>query len=470
MMVAPSAEAEWALTEFGGAELGDARRTARLVELARVLGSRPQASLPQACEDAARLKAAYRFFANDAVAPEAIVASHVQATLARVETVERVLAVQDTTQLDWSAHPATTGLGMLSTEQQRGLLVHTTLALTPERVPLGLLAQQTWTRPPAEAGKKHTRRERAITAKESYKWLQSVQAVSAAKAVCPHTHIISVGDAEADVYDLFLLERPAGVDLLVRAAQDRRLAEPQTARLRAALAASPVATTVTLEVPRQGTRPARTATLAVHWQPVVLRPPKARAAEDLPPVAVGAVWATEVDAPAGVEPLDWLLLTTVPLHTTDDALQCLTWYACRWGIEVYHKVLKSGCAIERRQLQDVAHLQRCLVVFSVIAWRVLYATMLARVLPDAPCTALLEEDEWQALYCHIQQTTQLPSTPPTLVQAVRWIAQLGGFLGRTRDGAPGVTVLWRGFQRLIDLTAMYRVFRPPPHPRDVGKD
>ena len=468
-MVAPSEEAEWALREFGGAALGDARRTERLVELATVLGTRPQASLPQACEDPARLKAAYRFFANDAIEPEAIVASHVQATLARVGTVERVLAVQDTTQLDWTAHPATTGLGMLSTERQRGLLVHTTLALTPERVPLGLLAQERWIRPVEEAGKKHTRRARAIAEKESHKWLQSVRAVSAARAACPHTHVISVGDAEADVYDLFLLERPAGVDLLVRAAQDRRLAEPDHHRLREALAASPVAATLTLNVPRQGERLARTATLAVHWQRVVLRPPKARAAEGLPEVPVGAIWATEVDPPPGVEPLAWLLLTTVPLPTTQDALTCLEWYACRWGIEVYHKVLKSGCALEQRQLQDVDHLQRCLALFSVIAWRVLYATMLARALPDAPCTALLEEGEWQALYCHIHQTTQVPPAPPPLVQAVRWIAQLGGYLGRASDGPPGVTVLWRGFQRLVDLTAMYHVFRPPLRHRNVGK-
>ncbi len=468
-MVAISAEADWAVEELGAAELGDHRRRARLVELATVLGSRPQASLPQACDDPARLKAAYRFFANEAIAPDAIVASHVQATLARVEAVDVVLAVQDTTQLDWSAHPATTGLGMLSTERQRGLLAHTTLAVTPERVPLGLLAQERWIRPVEEVGKKHTRRARSIDAKESHKWLTSVQAVCAAKAACPQTHFISVGDAEADVYDLFLLKRVAGVDLLVRAAQDRRLAEPEQQRLRAALAASPVAATVTLDVPRQGDRAARTATLSVHWQRVVLRPPKARAAENLAEVTVWAVWATETAAPSDVEPLDWLLLTTVPLRTTADALTCLDWYACRWGIEVYHKVLKSGCAIERRQLQDVAHLQRCLAVFSVIAWRVLYATMLARTLPDAPCTALLEEGEWQALYCHIHQTTQLPPAPPTLAQAVRWIAQLGGFLGRTRDGAPGVTVLWRGFQRLIDLTAMYHVFRPPRRRINVGK-
>ncbi len=468
-MVTAIEESMWALDEFGEADLGDERRTARLVELATVRGNRPQASLPQACEDPALLKAAYRFFENDAIAPDAIVDSHVQATLARVDAVERVLAVQDTTELDWTAHPATTGLGMLSTAQQRGLLLHSTPAITPERVPLGLLAQQCWTRPPEEAGKKHTRRKRSITDKESYKWLRSVAAVNTAKKACPQTHFISVGDAEADVYDLFVLERQPGVDLLVRAAQDRRLAEPEQQRLRAALAASPVAATISLAVPRQGDRSARTATLDVQWQRVVLRPPKARAAEGLSDVTVWAVWASETAAPPDAEPLDWLLLTTVPLRTTADALTCLAWYACRWGIEVYHKVLKSGCAIERRQLQDVDHLQRCLALFSVIAWRVLYATMLARTLPEAPCTALLEEGEWQALYGHIHQTTHLPPTPPPLEQAVRWIAQLGGYHGRTHDGPPGVTALWRGFQRLGDLTAMYHVFRPPRRRINVGK-
>jgi hypothetical protein len=334
---------------------------------------------------------------------------------------------------------------------------------------LGLLAQQTWTRPPEEVGKRHTRRERSIDAKESQKWLTSLQAECAAKEGCPQTHFISVGDRAADVYDLFLQERPPGVDLLVRAAQDRRLADPEQQKLRAALAASPLAATVTMAVPRQGERPARRATLAVYWRGVVLRPPKARAHEGLPAVSVWAVWATETDAPADGEPLDWLLLTTVPLQTTEEALSCLVWYACRWGIEVYHKVLKSGCAIERRQLDDLDHLQRCLAVFSVIAWRLLYATLLARVLPDVACTALLEEGEWQALYCHIHQTTHLPPAPPPLAQAVRWIAQLGGFLGRKGDGPPGVTVLWRGFQRLIDLTAMYHVFRPPRRSRNVGK-
>ena len=159
--------------------------------------------------------------------------------MAQVETVDIVLAVQDTTQLDWTAHPAITGLGLLSTERQRGLLAHTTLVITPERVPLGLLAQERWIRPVEEAGKKHTRRARSIAQKESHKWLTSVQAVCAAKEACPPSHVISVGDAEADVDDLFLLKRPPAVDLLVRAAQDRRLAEPEQQRLPTATSTRP---------------------------------------------------------------------------------------------------------------------------------------------------------------------------------------------------------------------------------------
>ena len=278
--------------------------------------------------------------------------------------------------------------------------------------------------------------------------------------------------ARGDVYDLFLLERAPGVDLLVRATQDRRLVaeDPAHRTLRAALAACPVAVTRTVAVPRQGVRAARQATLDVRFRPVVLRAPQARVAEALPDVALWAVWVHEVDASAGVEPLDWLLLTTAAVQTAADAIERLSWYACRWGIEVFHKVLRSGCSIERRQLEDLDHLQRCLTLYSVIAWRVLYATLLSRVGPDLPCTTLLEESEWQALNCHIHQTTVLPAQPPPLAQAVRWIAQPGGYLGRKSDGPPGATVLWRGFQRLIDLTAMYHIFRPPYPRENVGKD
>jgi hypothetical protein len=454
-------DATWAADEFGDADLGDVRRTARLVQLASVLGAQPSASLPDAADDPATVKAAYRFFDNDYVRAEAMLKSHVQSTKGRMQAVPVVLAVQDTTYLDWTDHPNTTGLGPLTTSKQQGLLAHTTLAITPDRVPLGLLQQQVWARDPATFAQLSDHKQRPIAEKESQKWLTSLDAVLAARAECPTTHFVSVGDREADVYDLFLVDRPVGVDLLVRAAQDRKADHPER-YLWAAMATAPLAATVTIHMGARAGHEARDATLQVRWRQVTLRPPNSRDKEKLPNISVWAVWACETNPPPGVAPVEWLLLTTVPITSTADALERLEWYAARWGIEVWHKVLKSGCRIEDRQLETAERLIRCLTLYSVIAWRILYAVMLARAVPDVPCTVLLDADEWQGLYCRIHRVAIPPAKPPTLRTAVRWIAQLGGFQGRKGDGEPGVTVLWKGFQHLVDVTAMYRIMRPPP--------
>ena len=452
-------DATWAVEEFAAADLGDRRRTARLLDLASAVARLPTASLPQACVDEAQLDAAYRFFANDHIAPAAILDSHVQATLARAASQPRILAVQDTCLLDFTHHPATTGLGPLASPAHQGLLLHSTLAFTPERLPLGLLAQQRWTRDPATVGKSAQRHDLPIADKESYKWLRSLQAVNSAALACPATHFVSIGDREADIYDLFVTAREANVDLLVRATEDRRTTQPQ-GKLWATVAAAREQTTVHLAVPRPGTQPARPATLTVRWCPVTVRPPKNRAGAPLAVVNLWAVWAWEAGAPPGVEALEWLLLTTCAVTDAATARERLDWYAARWGIEVWHKVLKSGCRIEARQLATAGRLERALVVYSVVAWRLLYATLLARVVPEGPCSLLLEQEEWEALYCRMQQVAVPPGTAPSLRQAVRWLAQLGGFVGRAGDGEPGVTVLWRGWQRLGDLVAMYRIMRP----------
>jgi Transposase DNA-binding/Transposase Tn5 dimerisation domain len=455
--------ATWAADEFGGVDLGDVRRNARLVQLATMLGAQPSASLPAATDDSAALKAAYRFFANKYVRADAMLASHIQSTTRRLQAVALVLAVQDTTYLDWTDHPATKGLGPLAAATHQGLLAHTTLAITPEHVPLGLLQQQVWARDAASFAQLVDHKQRPIAEKESQKWLTSLDAVIAARATCPDTHFVSVGDREADIYDLFLVARPPGVDLLIRAAQDRK-ADHVEQYLWAAMATAPVAATVTVHMGARAGQPARNATLTVRWRQVTLRPPKGRTKEQLPQVTVWAVWAIESDPPPGVAPVEWLLLTSMPIPTTDAALERLEWYACRWGIEVWHKVLKSGCRIEDRQLETADRLTRCLTLYSVIAWRIVYATMLARAVPDVPCTVLLDDAEWQGLYCRIQRVANPPPCPPTLRQAVRWIAQLGGFQGRKHDGEPGVTVLWKGFQHLVDVAAMYQIMRPAPTP------
>jgi hypothetical protein len=332
-MTVHSDDETWAVTEFAAAELGDVRRMQRVVTLATVLAQRPGASLPEACGDGAMLKAAYRFFDNAAIEPQDLLDSHVGATWLRLARVPLVLAVQDTTELDWTTHPAPTGLGPLGHPAHRGLHVHTTLAFTPERVPLGLLAQHVWARNPDDIGKRATRKQRAMAEKESQKWLTSVEAVLAARGACPQTRFVSVGDREADVYDLLVRERPRGVDLLLRAAWDRCVTQPEH-YVWATVAAQPIAATCTGQVPRRGSQPARTATLAVRWCPLTLCPPRHRKREGLPVVPVWAVQALEETPPAGADPIEWLLLTTCAVHTVAEALERVDWYACRWGIEI----------------------------------------------------------------------------------------------------------------------------------------
>jgi hypothetical protein len=467
-------EADWALQEFAAADLGDARRTARLVQLARDLARNPEASIPHALKTPAAIKAAYRFFDNADIIHSHILQSHVTSSLSRMQGQPLILAAQDTTVIDYAGHPKTEGLGPVHTNGGWGLLCHGTLAFTPERVPLGVLALRTWARKPGERTRER-RRDRSIEQKESQKWLDSLRALAELKPKLPDSRLVSVADRESDVYEFFAEAQTLGLDVLARAAWDRNVEQPE-GHVWATLAAAPLMGQKTLMLAASAKRASRVARLQVRACPVTIKPPRQRRSEGLVPIALWGVWAYEPHPPKGAEPIEWLLLTTLPVESAEQALQLLDWYAVRWGIEIWHKVLKSGCHIEQRQLGSFEQLQRLLTLYAVIAWRILYAVMLGRLVPDMPCTAILNEDEWQALYCVIHETPKPCATAPPLGQAVRWIAQLGGFIGRASDGQPGVKTLWKGFQYLIGAADMYKVMKPKPRrPRsrslkNVGND
>jgi hypothetical protein len=378
--------------------------------------------------------------------------------VARLAGQPRVLLIQDTTSLDFSHHPATQGLGPLEHPASRGLKLHSVLSATLDGVPAGLVYQQVWARDPATVGQRHQRRQRATAEQESQRWIDGV--VGCEAVLPPELALVTIADREADIYDLFALPRRAGHDLLIRAAHDRNLAEGSE-RLWAAAQAGVNLGEHTVTVGRRPDQPLRTATLTVRVATIALDPPlHHRQRARCPAIPVWAIWAAETQPPAGCAAVQWLLLTTLPVTTVAEAVTGLVWYALRWLIERYHVVLKSGCRIEALQLATAARLERALALYSIVAWRLLWLTYLARQTPDAPCTLALAPPAWQALWCVHHQTPTLPATPPTLAEAVRWIAQLGGFLGRTGDGAPGVKVLWRGLQRLDDLTAMFTLLHP----------
>jgi hypothetical protein len=448
--------ADWAEEEFGGLCLGDRRLEKRAVLLARDFAARPQAQIPQACQTRARTRAAYRFFDHPATDMNRLLESHYHATRQRVAQQKVVLAVQDTTSLNYSAHPATEDLGPIGSQPEGplGLLVHDTLAFTVEGTPLGLLDLQCWARDGARFGKKHDRKKRPIEDKESSKWLESFRRVAAVQQQCPQTQLVSVADRESDIYELFHLAQqdPQGPRLLIRAEQNRRLAQQQ-GLLQDRIRQQPLAGHRSIVVPRRSGRRARQAQLEVRFAAVTLQPPDGKAR--LGRLKLWAVLAEEVDVPAGQEPVCWLLLTTCPVESFGQALEKLDWYCLRWCIEVYHRTLKSGLKIEERQLGSADRIEACLAIDLVVAWRVLHLAKLGREAPALPCTVFFEQAEWKALTMFVHKTSKPPDQPPNLHTAIRLVASLGGFLGRKGDGQPGTKSLWLGLQRLDDIKEVW---------------
>ena len=458
---------DWAEEEFGGCGLADARLQERLLSLARDFYARPTASVPQACSNRAKTKAAYRFLEHEATTMQTLLQPHYRATEARVSKESIVLAVQDTSSLDYTTHRATEGLGAIGAWAQgpQGLHLHSTLAFSVQGTPLGFLDVQCWARDARAFGKKALRHQLPIEHKESYKWLKSYRAVAAVQARCPHSTLVSVGDREADLYELFAeaANHRAGPKLLVRAQHDRQLHNEQ-ARLWQTLRAQPVAGVQVLQLPRQGSRAAREAHLEIRYAAVSLLAPTGH--KGAPAIPLWAVYAQEQHAPAGVKPLEWILLTTVPVTSFEQALEKLMWYTRRWGIEVLHRTLKSGCRIEQRQLAQADRLEACLAIDLVVAWRIYHLNKLGREYPEAACTVYFEEAEWKALMMFTTQSPVPPTKPPSLREAIHRVAGLGGFLGRKGDGEPGTQTLWLGLQRLDDITAaislMMRTATQPP--------
>lgn len=457
----PEYPQDWVEEEFGTVELYDSRLKSRLFSLARDFYGQPQAPIPQACESAAKTKAAYRFFENDKITMQTLLRAHVESTVERIKEHKIVLAVQDSSTLNYTAHPATEGLGPINTMKDGavGLLLHDTMAFTEDGTPLGLLDAQCWARDPKDKGKSQRRKQLPIEQKESMKWLKSYRAAAEVQKLCPETMLVSVGDRESDIYELFLeaCKDPKGPKLLVRCDQSHNRKVDEL-HLWERMCNEPVAGYQKVRVPRKGSRPARDAKLEVRYAKLTLKPPRSK---DYKPVTVWIVWAREIDYNAEVKsPLDWMLLSTVEVTTFEQAIERLQWYTKRWGIEVYHRTLKSGCKIKDRRLGTAHRLEACLAIDMVVAWRIHHLTKLGRETPDVPCTVFFEEAEWKALYTFKNKTFQLPEKEPSLREVMRMTASLGGFLGRKGDGEPGTITLWRGLQRLEDITAMYIALLP----------
>ena len=281
------------------------------------------------------------------------------------------------------------------------------------------------------------------------------------------TEVVTVCDREADLYDFFRLSDQIGCPVLVRAKANRvvnlesRFSEQSGIKLWEHMRQQLGTGSYTIDIPRisktrhNKERKARTATVTLRFGSFTLNPPRNNPkhnTENLPDIEMNAVYVLEKNPPDGEEPLEWMLLTNLPVRSFDEAYEKIQWYCLRWRIEMYFKVLKSGFRVEECRLGRADRLARYLTVMSIVAWRLFMITLIARTDPAAPCSALLAEHEWKVLFLKVNKNKPLPKTPPNIGDVVIWVARLGGYLARRSDGPPGTIALWRGWKRLADLT------------------
>jgi hypothetical protein len=439
-------EESWAQIEMAEVEVWDQRCRGSLERMCEQVLARPEESFSAACGPGLR-QAGSRIFGAEQMSVEKMLAGHVAQTAQRCREQAEVLVAQDTTEVNYTTHKGTTGLGPINANpHSRGLLLHSALALTPAGVPLGLLSQETWARDPATVGTAAERRSRPVAEKESQKWLTGLEQV--AEALPSGPRVILIQDREADVFAFLAAPRPAHIELIVRVCQPRRVeveagvADGPRNVLEAARQA-PVWGQLRVQVPRKPGQPERAAVLELAASAVLVKAPQRRT-PDIPAEsqALWVVRATELAPPAGCTPIAWILLTTLAVDSFAAASRCVAYYALRWRVERFHYTLKQGCTVERLQFDTAHALQNALALYSIVAWRLLWLTYTARQQPQAPATELLPRLKLQVL----AEATQAPV--PTARDAVRAIAQLGGFPTNPSAKEPGVKVLWRGLRRL----------------------
>jgi hypothetical protein len=451
----------WAADELREITLGDARLNRRYIDLVDACAAHVGESLPTATGSPAAYKALCRLFDDEAVSAARLLKPHQAATRARARTAGWVLLIQDTTSYDFTSRPAMTGLGRMEHVGCRGVFVHSTLAVSVDGVPLGVLAMTCWARetaPHAHGTSGRARGNTPTAEKESQRWLDSL--ATSQRLIAPSVTTVTIADREADFYDFFLAPRRANAHLLIRARFDRAVtdatawAEAQWAAVRA----TPEAMRFTITVPRQHkagqTKRSREATLTLRYTTLTLAAPGYKPGATL---TLQHILVEEVDPPAGEEPICWQLLTTLPITSPEVAALYVEWYTARWLIERFHYTLKSGCAVEAIQFRTRDRWACALVTYSIVAWRVMQLQYHARTQPDVSCACVLTREEWQVAQYAATPGAPRSAPPPTLQQAVRLLARLGGFRGRKCDGEPGIKALWRGWRCLQQMLQGYRL-------------
>ena len=454
---------DWLDRELAGSSFGDERLAKRLRKLVELMGNAIGSTVPLACQDWANTKAAYRFFSNDRVSEAEILAGHLEATRNRFAATEGpILVLQDTSEFTFQReHAAPVGVtyavnsgkdkaGRYRMHTVCGLLMHASLAVTTDGLPLGLAAIKFWNRQKfkgtAALKRKINPTRVPIEQKESFRWLENMRqsvALFGAPERCIH-----IGDRESDIYELFSLAEELGTHFLVRTCVDR-LAGDGNHTIADEMRDLDVAGIHHVEV-AGGDGRVETAAVEIRYRSIRVLPPIGKQ-KRYPALTLTVLHAQEREEPMGRQRIDWRLITDLPVRSHDDAVEKLRWYALRWKIETFHKILKSGCRAEQARLRSAERLVRLIAVFCILSWRVFWLTMINRSLPEAEPDLVLTKLEIRLLDQLVPERGGTPPVGISLSKYLTKIARLGGYLARTSDPPPGNIVMWRGLARLTDI-------------------
>lgn len=440
------------LKDFPGLNLGDIRRNERFVTIIENIIAQPGSSIPKQNESWYDTKATYEFFKSEHVNVsdlQRIIGLYGTSQLQ--QSMEQVLIVHDSSDISFNNLQAE-GLGYLDSKSGRGIMSHSSIAVSVEGLPLSLMHQHTWTRALENLQRpEKTKQSRKFEDKESYRWYRGISQVNTLVNSCIQK--IHIADREADIYELFFCAYEPGTDLLIRSHYDRNLSDGS--HLWQAVGATEPKAEVVLNIPDIRARKRTALTAAVRYESVeVVRPRTSKASYKS--VALTAIEVKQLDS-SKADAIHWKLLTTLEVKDVSDVLKYIRWYTYRWLIERFHYVLKSGTKIEELQLKQADCLQKAIALYSIAGFKIMQLVYQSRSHPTASCELVLTKAQWHVLYMLIHHDSNIPLRPPALSQAVKWISRLGGHLGRKSDGPPGLKTTWLGYQRICDAASVYEL-------------
>ena len=447
---------EWIAAELADQNIGDKRLNKRLAKLMENLCRDASLSIPCANSCWADTLAAYRFFDNDRVNFDSILSGHKASTLKRIQAEPVVLIPQDTTFLNFATDDKSKSMGTLRSKNTNQQLLHTSIAITPSRINLGVVDGSMWQRDEQSTG--GSRATKKIEDKESHRWIYHYQKACEIQSQSPDTTVVSLADREGDIHEWFQYAETVAPEhrasYIIRAKANRALElEDDRISLWDHMNTLKCLGKYSVNVPKRNGEPGREANVDVFASEVQL----AGKGKKRKSLFLHAVYVKERNPPAGIKGIEWMLLTDLPVEDFTQARVVIEYYRCRWEIETYFRVMKGSCEVENNRLRTETRMLNCIAVYMIISWRLHTITMLTRRFPERPCTDAFSDKEWTILW-RIKTKEAPPETPPSLLEVTRMLAQLGGFLARKGDGEPGVKTIWQGYDKLLHYIEVADLF------------